>query len=94
MYRKTTHCPLLPDSAHPNTDKSYAKRGVGSFGREAQAAYLLHRVFQIMNIDDPEIIQKSAAELDKDLQKFAGIVMKQAGGVWGFYCGVNAMAIK
>jgi hypothetical protein len=67
---------------------------VGTFGREAQATYLLDRVLVAVDgdeIDDSKLVEIFA--LDALLQPFLSMVMEQVGGRWGFYCGANSMAI-
>jgi hypothetical protein len=68
--------------------------GVGSLGREAQAAYLLDRVLVAVDgevMDDAKWAELCA--LDQILQPFMSMVMEQAGGRWGYYCGANSLAI-
>lgn len=67
---------------------------IGSFGREAQATYLLQRVFNIMTTDDTKAILEEILILDADIQTFLGIVMNQSGGTWGLCCGSVAITIK
>ena len=67
---------------------------IGSFGRSAQATYLLSRVFESMKIDDPKIRQEMLSTIDVNLQQLLGIVMKQCRGTWSPYCGSNAIIIK
>jgi hypothetical protein len=48
------------------------KDNVGSFGRLAQAAYLLSRAIEATKIDDPEDRSKTLSDLDSDLQQLLG----------------------
>lgn len=68
--------------------------GVGSFGREAQAAYLLDRVLSAIKIADIEVKQAELSRIDGELQSFLSIVMDQCGGTWGLYCGSIAIIIR
>jgi hypothetical protein len=70
------------------------KDNVGSFGRLAQATYLLSRAIEATKIDDPEDRSKTLSDLDSDLQQLLGIVMQHGGGTWGPFCGAIAIIIK
>lgn len=68
---------------------------VGTFGREAQAAYLLDRVLVAVDVGD-EVDGAKWEELyalDNMLQPFLSTLMEQVGGRWGFYCGATAKTI-
>lgn len=68
--------------------------GVGTFGREAQAAYLLDRV--LMSVDGEGMTDAQWTDLftlDQTIQPFLCMVMDQVGGRWGYYCGATALAI-
>jgi hypothetical protein len=68
--------------------------GVGTFGRHAQAAYLLDRA--LLAVDADELDETRWSELyilDHTLQPLLGTIMEQVGGRWGVYCGATAMVI-
>lgn len=70
--------------------------GVGTFGREAQAAYLLDKALFAVGsnkeVSDAKWVQ--IYELDQLIQPFLSTIMEQVGGRWGYYCGANALAMK
>ena len=67
---------------------------VGTFGRHAQAAYLLDRVLLAVDIDElDEARWAELYNLDHTLQPLLGSVMEQVGGRWGAYCNATAMVI-
>jgi hypothetical protein len=84
------------DSMFRNHVSAIALPDVGTFGRHAQAAYLLDRVLPAVNVD---VIDHSkwAAELISSahdtLERLLSTVMGQAGGRWGVYCGATAMMV-
>lgn len=68
---------------------------VGTFGRHAQAAYLLDRV--LLAVDAHEFDEARWAELynlDHTLQPLLSTIMEQVGGRWGVYCGATALVIR
>lgn len=68
--------------------------GVGTFGRYAQAAYLLDRVLLTVDADDLDETRWSELyNLDHTLQPLLSTIMEQVGGRWGVYCGATAMVI-
>lgn len=78
----------------PQTLASWNNESVRSFGREAQATYLLTHVLESMKIGDPKARHEALSNIDADLQQFLSFVMKQVGGSWGFCCGAVATFIK
>jgi len=68
--------------------------GVGTFGREAQAVWLLDRVLVAIDV---EVLNESAFSelhrLDDMLQPFLSMILEQAGGGWGEYCSAIALTI-
>ena len=68
--------------------------GIGSFGRQAQAAYLLDQLLTTTKIADIEVKQAELSRIDGDLQSFLSIVMDQCRGTWGLYCGSIAITIR
>lgn len=66
--------------------------GVGSFGREAQATYLLDRVRIV--IEAGQTSEHSLYPLGCELQNLLGTVMEQVSGRWGIYCGATQMLIS
>jgi hypothetical protein len=83
--------------AHP-TFRYYvsatALPNIGSFGRQAQAAYLLDRV---LLVTDTEVLDEARwaelSNLDQALQELLGTVMEQVAGRLEVYCGATALAI-
>jgi hypothetical protein len=68
--------------------------GVGTFGRHAQAAYLLDRVLLAVDVDELDDTRWSElCILDHTLQPLLSTIMEQVGGRWGVYCGATAMVI-
>jgi hypothetical protein len=67
---------------------------VGTFGRHAQAAYLLDRVLLAV---DAEFLEGSRwtelYTLHNTLQTLLSVVMEQVGGRWGVYCGATAVTV-
>ena len=68
--------------------------GIGSFGRQAQAAYLLDQLLTAIKIIDIEVKQAELFRIDGELQSFLSIVINQCRGTWGLYCGSIAMTIR
>lgn len=67
---------------------------VGTFGRHAQAAYLLDRVLLVVDADKlDEARWAELYKLDHTLQPLLGSIMEQVGGRWGVYWGATAMVI-
>jgi hypothetical protein len=67
---------------------------IGYFGRKAQAAYLLDRVFLAVDAEELDYERlEELFQLDKILQPFLGLVMEQVGGRWGVCCGANSFVI-
>jgi len=66
--------------------------GVGSFGREAQATYLFDKVR--LAIEAGQTSESSLYPLGLELQSLLGMIMAQAGGRWGYYCGATQMTIS
>ena len=68
--------------------------GVGTFGREAQAAYLLDKVLQRVEV---EVLDETTwwelYHLDRELQALLSTIMEQVSGRWGIYCGATSMTI-
>jgi hypothetical protein len=68
--------------------------GVGSFGRQAQATYLLDKVLQRVDVEAlDETTWWELYHLDRELQALLSIIMEQASGKWGVYCGATSMTI-
>lgn len=59
--------------------------GVGIFGREAQATYLFDRAR--LALEHGEAIANNLYHTGRDLQNLLAVVMEQAGGRGGIYCG-------
>jgi hypothetical protein len=80
MFRNFVSATTLPD--------------VGTFGRHAQAAYLLDRVMLAVDVDILD--ERGWVELYKlhdTLQLLLSTIMEQVGGRWGVYCGATALTI-
>ncbi|PMD47959.1 hypothetical protein L207DRAFT_523299 [Hyaloscypha variabilis F] len=66
--------------------------GVGPFGREAQATYLLDRVRMV--IEAGQTSEHTLYPLGCELQNLLGTVMEQVAGRWGIYCGATQLLIS
>jgi len=64
--------------------------GVGPFGREAQAIYLMDKVRRTvsMNTDDNTLVA-----LGSELQALLSTVIDQVGGKWSGFCGATQALI-
>ena len=67
---------------------------IGSFGRHAQAAYLLDTVLLAV---DAEILDETRWSqiytLHYTLQTLLSTIMEQVGGRWGAYCGATSLTV-
>ena len=70
-----------------------SKESIGSFGRSAQATFLLSRTIESMNINDLDARHEASLALDGHLRHLLSIILEQVGGVWGPYCGAVAITI-
>lgn len=68
--------------------------GIGSLGREVQAAYLLDQVLVAMKIADLEVKLSSLSRIDSELQLFLGVLLHLCHGGWGVYCGSVSITIR
>ncbi len=69
-----------------------APGNIGGFAREAQAAYLLDRVFVAMKFIDGTSQSSELSIVDAELQSLISVVMNQS--VKGVLCGAIAIAIR
>ena len=85
-----------PDNIHSEYKSltDWSNKTVGSFGRSAQATFLLSRTIVSMKIDDLKARHSVLSDIDAQLQQLLSIVLKQAGGIWGPYCGAVAITLK
>ncbi|KAH7127351.1 hypothetical protein EDB81DRAFT_907552, partial [Dactylonectria macrodidyma] len=67
---------------------------VGSFGRTAQAAWLLDRVLKVFQDQSFPSRLAQLQALDKTLQKFLGALFQESNGKRGILCEVIAITIK
>jgi hypothetical protein len=68
--------------------------GVGTFGREAQATFLLGHVLEVVKaVRFDDATQIEVLRIDGELQVFLSTVMEQCAGTWGKYCGALSMCI-
>ena len=81
------------DSSHYQRVSAFDSQGVGSFGREVQAAYLYTGVQEAMFISEPSVAMTQLKLLDSKLQRFFSDIMCQSGTTWGLYCGSLAFTI-
>lgn len=65
--------------------------GVGSYGREAQAYYLLDKVRTA--IEQGRTDPYTLYPLGLELQSLLSTVMEQIAGRWGIFCGANSIII-
>jgi hypothetical protein len=69
--------------------------GIGPFGREAQATYLLSRVLDFVNPARlPLAMPKEVLILDTELQAFLSGLVSECAGIWTICCGAIAMCIR
>ena len=80
--------------AEYNSLANLSNKTVGSFGRSAQATFLLSRTIVSMKIDDLKARHAVSSGIDAQLQQFLSIVLKQGGGICGPYCGAVALTLK
>jgi hypothetical protein len=66
-------------------------QGVGSYGREAQAYYLLDKVRTV--IDQGRTDPYTLYPLGLELQNLLSTVMAQIDGRWAVFCGANSIII-
>ncbi|KAJ5496665.1 hypothetical protein N7463_008652 [Penicillium fimorum] len=67
---------------------------VGSFGRAAQAAWLLDGVLQALSMADPDQKHAHLTECNRTLQSFLAVIMQQHGGNYGMLCVPIALTIR
>jgi len=70
--------------------------GVLGFAREAQSIYLISWVLEMITADPPldDVRRRSETQrLNELLQQFLLLVMNQAAGTWGIYCGAMNITI-
>ena len=80
-------------SSHRHQVSEFDSQGIGSFGREVQAAYLYTSVQKAMCIKEPSAAMTQLKFLDSKLQRFFGNITCQSGTTWGMYCGSIAFTI-
>ena len=73
---------------------NWSDKTVGSFGRSAQATFLLSRTIASMKIDDLKARHAVSSDIDTQLQQFLSIVLEQGGNICGPYCGAVAITLK
>lgn len=73
---------------------SSSNKTVGSFGRSAQATFLLSRTIVSMKIDDLKARHSVLSDIDVRLRQLLSIVLMQGGGICGPYCGAIAIILK
>lgn len=85
-----------PDTIHSEYRSlaNWSNKTVGSFGRSAQATFLLSRTIVSMKIDDLKARHSVSLDIDAQLQQLLSIVLKQGGGICGPYCGAVAITLK
>jgi hypothetical protein len=84
----------LPDPMFRNLVSATTLPSVGTYGRHAQAAYLLDRVLLAVDTDVVDDMRWGELYiLDHMLQALLATVMEQVGGRWGVYCGATAMIL-
>lgn len=85
-----------PDTIHSEYKSlaNWSNKTVGNFGRSAQATVLLSRTIASMKIDDLKARHAVSSDIDTQLQQFLSIVLEQAGGICGPYCGAVAITLK
>ena len=85
---------IIPEPMFRNFVSAITLPDVGTFGRHAQAAYLLDRVLLAVDADDlNETRWAELYNLDHILQPLLSTIMEQAGGRWGIYCGATALVM-
>lgn len=68
---------------------------VQSFGRQAQAVYLLDQVIRISNLESgTESRQAELRQLDLEIQSFLGMVLEECERLREFRCSVVATAVR
>lgn len=68
---------------------------VQSFGRQAQAVYLLDQVIRISNLQTgSEPRQAELQQLDREIQSFLGMVLEECERLQEFRCSVVATAVR
>ena len=88
------------DQTHDTIDSEYksladsSNKIVGSFGRSAQATFLLSRTIESMKIDELKVRHSVLSDIDAQLQLLLSILLKQGGGICGPYCGAVAITLK
>jgi hypothetical protein len=65
--------------------------GVGPFGREAQAVYILDKVRMVLEVG--LVNEHTLRPLGLEAQNLLSIVMEQVSGKWGIYCGATQFLI-
>ncbi|MCJ1384950.1 hypothetical protein MMC17_008068 [Xylographa soralifera] len=73
---------------------AFHSENIGSFGREAQAAYLYARVLETIEIELPLTKQIELSQMDSTLQAFFIKISIQSGTTLGLYCGSIAITIR
>ena len=68
-----------------------SKSGIGSFGREAQAAYLLDQV--LIAIERRADVEEEMKPIGLAIQRLFGTVMEQTEGRWDVCCGSIQMIL-
>ena len=85
-----------PDTIHSEYKSlaNWSNKNVGSFGRSAQATFLLSRTIASMKIDDLKARHSVLSDIDAEFQQLLSIVLKQGGAICGPYCGAVAIILK
>ena len=85
-----------PDTIHSEYKSlaDWSNKIVGSFGRSAQATFLLSRTIESMKIDELKVRHSVLSDIDAQLQQLLSILLKQGGGTCGPYCGAVAITLK
>ena len=86
----------IPDTIHSRNKPlaDWSNKTIGSFGRSAQATFLLSRTIGSMKINDLKARHSVLSDIDAQLQQLLSIGLKQGGAICGPYCGAIAIILK
>jgi hypothetical protein len=72
-------------------DGSMGLLGLDTFGREAQACYLLSQTLELRH---QRIDTRNVQTIATSLQRFLNLLMDPATGTWGTFCGATSLTIR